>query len=215
MATLILKCPHCHAQRMGFTPAAEFNCEGMENSFAVGATCNGCRMPICALLRRTSNGAATRAKPLTYNGDLAAENGSFFLYKVYPAEQSDSTPANVPEPVAKAFRQAESSLRIGNLDAACGMYRKAMELGLKAFSPDIEAWKIEKRIDKMAAENRITPELQAWAHELRLDGNDAVHGDEDATQETADQMHELCRFLLTYLYTLPAQVAEAQARRAG
>lgn len=88
-----------------------------------------------------------------------------------------------------------------------------MELALKAFSPDIEAWKIEKRIDRMAAEHRITRELQAWAHELRLDGNDAMHGDEEATEEMADQMHELCRFLLIYLYTLPLQVEGAKARR--
>jgi hypothetical protein len=94
------------------------------------------------------------------------------------------------------------------------MYRKAMELGLKAFSPDIEAWMIEKRIDKMAAQHRITPELQTWAHELRLDGNDALHGDGEATADMANQMHELCKFLLIYLYTLPQQVAEAQARRA-
>lgn len=88
-----------------------------------------------------------------------------------------------------------------------------MELALKAFSQDIEAWKIEKRIDKMAAEHRITPELKDWAHELRLDGNDAMHGDDDTTREMADQMHELCKFLLIYLYTLPAQVQAAKARR--
>jgi len=88
-----------------------------------------------------------------------------------------------------------------------------MELALKSFSPDIEAWKIEKRIDRMAAENRITRELQTWAHELRLDGNEAVHGEDEATAEIADQMHEFCKFLLIYLYTLPAQVESAQARR--
>lgn len=90
-----------------------------------------------------------------------------------------------------------------------------MELALKDFSPDIEAWKLEKRIDKMASENRITPEIQAWAHELRLDGNEALHGDGEATLDMTEQMHELCKFLLTYLYTLPAQVAAAQARRAN
>ena len=65
----------------------------------------------------------------------------------------------------------------------------------------------------MAAEHRITPELKTWAHELRLDGNDAMHGEEEATQQMVDQMHEFCKFLLIYLYTLPAQVKAAQARR--
>lgn len=88
-----------------------------------------------------------------------------------------------------------------------------MELALKGLSPEIEAWKIEKRIDKMAAEGLITNDLKDWAHELRLDGNDAVHEDE-MTNEVIDQMHSLCTFLLTYLFTLPEQVKAARARRA-
>lgn len=90
-----------------------------------------------------------------------------------------------------------------------------MELALKEFAPDVDAWKIEKRIDKLAAEHRITPAIQQWAHDLRLDGNEAVHGDEDATQEITDQMHHLTYFLLTYLYTLPKQIEESRARRNG
>ena len=73
---------------------------------------------------------------------------------------------------------------------------------------------LEKRIDKLAAEHRITPDIQKWAHELRLDGNEALHGDEDATEEMVDQMHHLTYFLLTYLYTLPNQIEEVRARRA-
>lgn len=213
MATLVLTCPHCDAQRIAFTLKAEFPCGGDPNLVAVGATCNGCQMPICATLMRTPTSLRSQTSPMSGSGDLAAENSHFILKRVFPERIAESTPLNIPEAVAKAFRQAESSLKAGHLDAACSMYRKAMELGLKAFSPDIEAWKIEKRIDKMAAENRITPELKAWAHELRLDGNDALHGEDDASEEMANQMHELCKFLLTYLYTLPAQVAEAQARR--
>gem|GEM_PF-5234094 len=39
-----------------------------------------------------------------------------------------------------------------------------------------------------------------------MDGNDAVHGDDDATVEFAQEMEALTRFVLTYLYTLPKQV---------
>ena len=90
-----------------------------------------------------------------------------------------------------------------------------MELALKAFAPDVEAWKLEKRIDKLAADHRITKDMQDWAHELRLDGNEALHGDEDATEEMTDQMHHLTHFLLVYLYNLPQQIAAARERRAG
>lgn len=121
----------------------------------------------------------------------------------------------MPEAVARSFREAAESRRRKNYNAACAMYRRAMEQGLKAFSPDVEAWKLERRIDKLAAEHRITPDLQAWAHSLRLDGNEALHGDADAAQEMSDQMHHLCWFLLIYLYTLPIQIAHAKDRRSA
>lgn len=87
-----------------------------------------------------------------------------------------------------------------------------MEQGLKAYSPDIDAWKIEKRIDKMFAAGHITADIKDWAHELRLDGNDAVHEDE-ITEDVVNQMRTFCRALFTYIYTLPEQVRAARARR--
>lgn len=86
-----------------------------------------------------------------------------------------------------------------------------MELALKGFAPDVEAWKLEKRIDKLAAEHRITPALQEWAHQLRLDGNEAIHGDGEADESLCNQMHELTRFLLIYLYSLPNQIEQAKS----
>ncbi|WP_322010888.1 DUF4145 domain-containing protein [Paraburkholderia sp. J12] len=80
------------------------------------------------------------------------------------------------------------------------------EIALKVFSPDVEAWKLEKRIDKLAAENRITKDLQTWAHRVRLDGNDALHEEEEFTKEAATELSEFTRLLLIYLYTLPEKI---------
>lgn len=93
------------------------------------------------------------------------------------------------------------------------MLRRCMEIALKTFAPDIDAWKLEKRIDRLANENKITPALQEWAHELRLDGNEALHGTAPADEELATRMEGLTTFLLIYLYTLPAQVAQARDSR--
>lgn len=214
MATLVLDCPYCSVKKMGFTYQNEFHFAGHHNGIAVGATCNGCQMPILAVLSANSIATNSGRTPKTFDGDLLMSNGYFATISILPTPPENDAPESSPDAVKRAFHQGSSSRNIGNYDAACGMYRKTMELALKAFSPDIEAWKIEKRIDKMAAENRITPELQTWAHELRLDGNDAMHGDEEATREMADQMHDFCKFLLIYLYTLPAQVKVAKQRRA-
>jgi len=208
MASFSHDCPHCGTVRAGFSIGTPFPCTREDSTVGLPAICNICIGPVIAVVRILGT-----TNPAHYVGDVLKDEYEFELRAFYPAAPAKDTPQGIPASVARAYDQAAGSRLAGHFDAACGMYRKAMELGLKAFSPDIEAWKLEKRIDRMAAEHRITPELQTWAHELRLDGNDAMHGDDEATKEMADQMHELCRFLLIYLYTLPLQVEAAQSRR--
>ncbi|CAM2147665.1 DUF4145 domain-containing protein [Pararobbsia alpina] len=86
------------------------------------------------------------------------------------------------------------------------MFRRCLEIALKQHSPDVEAWKLEKRIDKLAAEGRITKDLQAWAHRVRLDGNDALHEEEEFTKESAAELMQFTELLLVYLYTLPEKI---------
>ncbi|HDR9877483.1 TPA: DUF4145 domain-containing protein [Burkholderia cenocepacia] len=86
------------------------------------------------------------------------------------------------------------------------MFRRCLEIALKAHSPDIEAWKLEKRIDKLAAERKITDDMKTWAHRVRLDGNDALHEEEEFTKESATELMEFTSLLLIYLYTLPEKI---------
>ncbi|MBB5610407.1 MULTISPECIES: DUF4145 domain-containing protein [unclassified Janthinobacterium] len=213
MATIVYDCPHCDAKIMSFAIQSEYIRPANPQQLIVSATCGGCNMPITVLFHSAASLIMLGYKTADYSGNLMATGHQVRAHKVFPESTSSEAPADIPDSVARVFSQAAASLKGQHFDAACSMYRKAMELALKAFSPDIEAWKIEKRIDRLAKENRITPEIQAWAHELRLDGNEAVHSDTVATVEMASQMHEFCKFLLIYLYTLPAQVEAAKLRR--
>lgn len=210
MSVLVMDCPHCPATNAAFNVIGSGMFRpGSLSNWIVFLQCPACFMPVVANLALKAG--IGNFQVITGQID---DPGFCASIEVFPAAPPTDVPENIPDNVARIFKQAAESKKAGHLDAACGMYRKAMELALKNFSPDIEAWKIEKRIDKMAAENRITPELQSWAHELRLDGNDALHGDESASGEMTEQMHGLCKSLLLYLYTLPAQVERAKARRA-
>ena len=176
------------------------------------ASCAACFRSISVEVARI-DGRSNSDYPLNaYEGDLL-QSRQHQIYNIWPSFEQVDIPAAVPERVARNFVEAAESRRGTHWNAACASYRRCMEIALKQFAPEVEAWKLEKRIDKLAAEHRITPDIQKWAHELRLDGNEALHGDEDATQEMADQMHHLTYFLLTYLYTLPNQIEEVRARR--
>ncbi|MGI4814127.1 MAG: DUF4145 domain-containing protein [Janthinobacterium lividum] len=48
--------------------------------------------------------------------------------------------------------------------AAAAMFRRSVELALRDLTADVEAWKIEKRIDKLAADGRVAQALRDWVH---------------------------------------------------
>jgi hypothetical protein len=209
MATLVLNCPHCSAQKMGFTCHGFYVFPGKPTDRVVSASCNACHLPVVAML---CNPNSHSWDPLKMTGDLLT-HPALRVRTIWPMPIAVAAPDAVPQKVARTYIEAVEARQRRSWNAACGMYRRTMELALKAFAPEVEAWKLEKRIDKLANEHRITGDMQAWAHELRLDGNEALHGDEDATEEMTEQMHHLTHFLLVYLYTLPDQIQSARDRR--
>jgi hypothetical protein len=209
MAVLITKCPHCRASEMTFTVLSA----KLQTAYkcSVFCSCNGCDEVIAATFQSSEH--ISRTDQITgFNGNLRG-GSSFHSWKIWPEAEGISVPDGVPDKVGRSYVEAIKARRMQLWNPACGTYRRCMELALKAFAPDVDAWKLEKRIDKLAADNLITPALQEWAHELRLDGNEALHGEEDATQEMAEQMHYLTHFLLVYLYTLPEQIKNVRQRR--
>lgn len=210
MSVLVMQCPHCGAENMTFHVMKAVGHLKPECSSVI-ALCAGCDDPVVLKLFTHISGLRGDAL-VAYEGNLF-DNRGIFKQGTWPSPSAPEVPAGTPDKVARSFVEAATSRKAKLWNAACSSYRRCMELALKQFAPDVEAWKLEKRIDKLAAEHRITPAIQEWAHELRLDGNEALHGEEDATEEMAEQMHHLTHFLLTYLYTLPQQIAEVRARR--
>ena len=207
MPSLVANCPHCGSLKMGFTYRSQYS--NLPGHFFVIGSCNGCLRPLAVYLRKLAGG---NWDPSTFAGDLMSDN-SILTLDTWPQMTVTNAPDDVPEKVGRCYLEAAEARKRRSWNAACSMYRRTMELGLKAFCPEIEAWKLEKRIDKLAAENKITSDIQAWAHELRLDRNEALHGDADATEDMTDQMHHLTHFLLVYLYSLPEQIQIVRARR--
>lgn len=211
MAIMITTCPHCSAASMTFTLAGEYAINEMPSQRFLFGRCGGCQYPIAARVHHR-HGGSWAGKDLV--GDIFKLR-DYHCLKIWPSFETVAAPDSVPDKVGRNFIEAAEARRRQSWNAACGMYRRTMEIALKSFAPDVEAWKLEKRIDKLASEHRITPEIQKWAHELRLDGNEALHGDGDADQNMADQMHHLTHFLLVYLYTLPADIEAVRERRAN
>lgn len=138
------------------------------------------------------------------------------LLEVTPRPNIAEAPEHVPQLVAQHYLDAMENLQRGKWTPAAAMFRKTLETALKVFAPEVEAWMLEKRIDKLHCEGRITPAIRDWAHELRLDGNEALHDTAPADEDLAKQMQGLTEYILTYLFTLPEKVRQRrEARRAA
>lgn len=208
MATLIHDCPYCGAKEMTFTALHASGHKTMRVTWNVLLTCAGCGGGVVAVVQ---DAVGAGYDPMQHPTDLKIKSiigARYDVLSIEPKAQPIDIPEHLPPTVAKAFKEGCDIIKMAP-NSACAAFRRALELALKDLSPDIDAWKLEKRIDRMAAEGKLTPALKDWAHQLRLDGNVAVHEDE-ATIEEAKQIESLTRFVLLYLFTLPESVRLAR-----
>lgn len=201
MPVFTYDCPHCGARKATFSL---MNGGRQPNSHLTNAlgTCPACFNPI-ALIVFMSSGTVDQLV-----GDLTTKSpgNTGFVMAVYPSRKQSISPAHVPPAAAKSFVEGGECLSDGRYTSAVAMFRRSLEICLKNFSPDIEAWKLEKRIDKLADKGLITPDLKTWAHKIRLEGNEAVHEEDEPTREAATELQLFTEMVMTYLYTLPAKV---------
>lgn len=207
MLILTHDCPRCPATSAAFVFRGGYASRARDRLVHTMFACPRCDAPVLVQLTNASGVDLNNLR-----GDVA-DNKPLQIALIEPAREPIAAPESTPAEAAEAYTEALDSLQRGKWTSAASMLRRCLEVALKQFSPDIEAWKLERRIDQLAAAHRITPALQQWAHDLRLDGNEALHGTEPATEELATRMERLTYFLLTYLFTLPAEVEAAKAVR--
>ncbi|WP_232446001.1 DUF4145 domain-containing protein [Burkholderia ubonensis] len=201
MATIVTDCPHCGATHAAFVLAFAQPSLAQQGIWNVFAACPACSGPLTGRILCPSHAH----NPMTVPTMLVDANG-YRILETFPIPQKSPTPEHIPPATERAYEQGVRCLIRGDYTPAAAMFRRCLEVALKAHSPEVEAWKLEKRIDKLASERKITEDLKTWAHRVRLDGNDALHEEEEFTKETATELMEFTRLLLTYLYTLPEKI---------
>jgi len=209
MAVFVHTCPHCGAEKAAFRYLYETFSAKNPKTAQGWFSCPSCTLTVTVLIERPNS---TPIK--NYFEDIGAAQ-ELRVVKVYPGAGAAKAPAYVPERVGELYLEALDSLKRQKWTSAASMFRKTLEVALKVLDPTVDAWKLEKRIDQLAKDGAITPAIRDWAHELRLDGNEALHGDAAADEQTATAMHALTQHTLTYLFTLPRTVELARARRNG
>ncbi len=170
--------------------------------------CPNCKMPSCATANK--NNDFDLQSMLGKN----ASSDDFFLeiQNIWPKVPAPEIPESVPEPVRRVLLQAESNyFRPDHEDSAAIMYRKALEVGLKKISPDLDGT-LARRIQKLSENGQLTQDLAQWANEIKNLGNDGAHEIESIDRSELQAMRGLVGMVLRYLFTLPEQVKTLRNR---
>ena len=197
MAVFKENCPRCGTQNVAFTILHETLCDQHGSFWDTFAQCGYCNRGIVATFE-------------TYNKrEPSVAFGQSRLLSIAPPLPDTGAPNYTPQNVARFFEQAMDNLP-SNWDAAGGMFRKALDTGLKSKFPKMKGT-LYARIDEAAKKQDLTPELAKWAHEIRLGGNDAAHEEKLFSEKDAKNLAVFTQLVFQYLFMLPGMLSEARS----
>ncbi len=202
MAQLTLECPHCRAEKIGFSPRGLAELRPGFPASLLFLQCQGCGQGIIAVVSSTPD-------PINYwINDQAPFSGG--IVDTYPKLVGMKAPADVPGTVQAAFLSGLDNLgRKGGANAAVAMFRRAIELSARAIDKDApKGINLKERIERLP-ESVATPAMKKWAQHVRLEANDAVHEPEEYSEADAKELHVFAEMFLTYAFTLPAMLKRA------
>lgn len=128
----------------------------------------------------------------------------------------------IPEELRDAYSEGIRSLGANAPRAAGVMFRRTVEgivrnKGSAKAVAQLDNPDLPGALAIMAKEHTLLPTLAEWAQEVRALGNKGAHFDpiEDVTREQADDLSQLVRALLRYLYEDPDRVRRMRESRAS
>jgi hypothetical protein len=214
------ECPHCQRPsvfaRVTDVHHVELTVEYQR--LIVGMQCQGCLDYILAIAMKTRN----RSQPST----LA-------YIKHYPLGKPDDT---VAEEVAAAnpvialdFAEALRCLWVNSYKAAVAMCRRSVEATCKHLGAT--GANLEKKIDNLAAQGKITESLKEMAHAVRVSGNRGLHGEKTANtsdheesplddldlfgEDEANAMIAFTKELFHHVFVMPALLDKYRPKPKG
>ena len=215
MPSIILPCPHCGAESVGFYIASDRMRPSTVNSYHVPhrvwddlAICTKCEHAVIVVYALSESDVARQSSPAQCPSD--PENWGFKLIDVLPRPRPSRAPEHLPDPLPNIFVQAANALKRGDWDASGAMSRKTLDVSTKLLMKDAAkpVGNLGPRIDALAKQGKLTEDLQQWAHHIRMDGNDASHDEDPFTKDEAEELLDFTELFLTYVFTLPGRMKD-------
>lgn len=202
MPSVQLPCPHCGTEAAGFVLLYSYR-HPKTGTVRIFLQCNICGEPIIAAY---PGGAVEEWA----TGHIALFPAEARQQWASPKAEAPAAPNAVPANIASLYVQAMAALKRGHYDAAGPLFRRIMEVSVKAINPS-GSGSLFDRINGLPDDKGITPTMKDWAHAVRLIGREATHDEDLVTKEEAEDMQAFVELFLVYAFDLPSRITSRKA----
>lgn len=217
MPSIILECPYCGAEKIGFSIVFEHISTLAPTNYIRRRAlmiCSTCEGGVIGVFDKAHGASGPQSL-----GQCTVDptKQGYRLTETHPVPTPSKIPEYLPDPLGRFYKQAADASKRGDWDASGSMSRKVIDVSTKmqlAKVADETTAKAHKtnfsRINALGAAGAITSDLQDWAHHVRVGGNDAAHDEEPFEKVEAEDLLSFTELYLVYVYTLPGRL---RARR--
>lgn len=168
------------------------------------------------------------SKVFNFSGGIEDLTDGIITEQMWPPLDKPYVSTLMPWDVRQCMLEAEQALNSGVAPRiARSAFRTVLDVATKevlvqnpgCLGEKAEPKTLNNRIDMLAKAGLLTTDLKEWAHGVRGITNEDVHTVEPVSKEEAQEIAEITRLILTYLFELPERVklakAAAEAKKAG
>lgn len=224
-AHLVDDCPRCNARNITFTvlgggPFKEDIDPDLMPDAEILCMCRACyNSSIFAVYPKNYSNKHSPAVIDWKNAQFNIKEYFELIGVVTPADVSvNPPPQHLPHNIELAFNEGSKCLSVNCYNAAATMFRLCLDFATKALLPTEgePAARIRRslglRMEWLFENGSLPAALEDLAECVKDDGNDGAH-EGILDKESALDLEDFTRELLTNLYTVPARLAEAKRRR--
>ncbi|TPW35054.1 hypothetical protein [Oecophyllibacter saccharovorans] len=223
MLRITINCPFCKIKEMGFRIIyLEENLVFDRRYFIGSAIClnKNCKMPVGfkGLSRNHLNMWKINEKMNAISEHLFDEFVK--LISIWPTPEGPNIPEHLPETLKELFEEAEHVRLSGPIAAriAIGAYRSVLDAALLPLAEKNEIKVTEKMrsgndryklISDLADKDILPKPIKEWlgSNGIRTLLTSGSHGTSKFSPEQADEIAQITRLILIYLFELPGRVA--------
>ncbi|HHN8583776.1 DUF4145 domain-containing protein [Providencia rettgeri] len=211
MLSFDVTCPHCLRENAVLQAFGENRKSGDERCYDVAFTCRSCSGSGIAVVHSNDSYAPLHTTSQSTSNVVlsldAAKNRKFAISEIIPEIKSHEAPENTPERAAKFFIESKDDFQRGRYETSVMNCRKVIDISTKyLMGESVRDINLNKRINTLFEQGKITEQMNSWAHIVRIDGNGAAHSDEEISKEEAEQILGFTEVFLMYSFTLPAMI---------